>query len=111
MVQTIINNVEELCKLRGISLHEVSQKLGVADGYLKRERDDFPLSKVIKLASILAVEPQQLWDKGFTQEVKKMAIDAEIERLKKAREALDHPGENMTPPDGWKTYIDGKKDK
>lgn len=87
--QTIVENIEGLCKLRGMSMHEVSKAVGVADGYFKREREDFPLSKILATASVLNVEPQKLWDEGFTHEIKKLALDAEIERLKKAREALD----------------------
>ncbi len=89
MCNVIEQNVQELCKVYGMTLHEVSQKVGVADSYFKRSHTDMPITKVAKLGSIFNVEPSQLWDAQFTTEIQKKALDAEIERLKKAREALD----------------------
>lgn len=97
MIATIINNITELCKLKGITVHTVCEAVGVSDSYLKRDRQDFPLTKFIEIASYLNVEPQKLWDKGFTQEIQKEALKAEIERLNKALEVLEHP--IMTPPE------------
>lgn len=98
IIETIKTNVEELCIYKGITPHTVCKDLGVADGYFRRSRDEFPLSIIIKLGSYFNVEPQKLWDEQFTNEIKKMALDAEIERLTMARKAMDTPGEIMTPP-------------
>lgn len=98
MCEIIESNVAELCKIAGMTLHEVSKECGVADSYFKRPHTDMPMTKVAKLASIFNVEPHRLWDEGFSHEVRLKAIDAEIERLKKAKEAMEHPGEFMTPP-------------
>ena len=89
MCEIIEQNVMELCKVAGMTLHEVSEQVGVADSYFKRTHSDMPVTKVSKLASIFNVEPQKLWDEGFTYEIRKQALDAEIERLKRAREAMD----------------------
>lgn len=90
MCRIIEANVQELCKIAGMTLHEVSKEVGVADTYFKRSHTDMPITKVAKLASIFNVETSQLWDEGFTYEIRKKALDAEIERLKKAREAMDY---------------------
>lgn len=90
MCEIIEANVMELCKVAGMTLHEVSAAVGVADTYFKRQHTDMPITKVAKLASIFNVEPSKLWDEGFTYEIRKQALDAEIERLKRAREAMDY---------------------
>ena len=103
IIDTIKTNVEELCKYKAVTPHEVCKAIGVADGYFRRSRTEFPLTVIIKLGSYFNVEPQKLWDAQFTNEIKKMALDAEIERLTMARKAMDTPGEIMTPPVEEKT--------
>lgn len=98
MCEIIEANVQELCKIAGMTLHEVSKECGVADSYFKRPHTDMPMTKVAKLASIFNVKPHQLYDEEFAKDIKKMALDVEIERLKKARDAMDNPGDFMTPP-------------
>lgn len=98
MCEIIEANVQELCKIAGMTLHEVSKECGVADTYFKRPHTDMPMTKVAKLASIFNVKPHQLYDEEFAKDIKKMALDVEIERLKEARRAMDNPGEFMTPP-------------
>ena len=98
IIETIRTNVNELCKLNAVSQHEVCKAVGVSDGYFKRTREDFPVTILAKLASYFNVNVSQLLDDTFTIEVQKKALDAEIERLKEARKALDTPTEIMTPP-------------
>ena len=98
IIETIKTNINELCTYKGVTPHEVCKAIGVADGYFRRNREDFPLSVIIELASYFKIEPQKLWDGQFTDEIKKMALDAEIERLTAARKAMDTPTEIMTPP-------------
>lgn len=91
MVETIINNITELCKLRGITIHTLCTDVGVSDSYFKRNRTDFPLSLMLKLADYFNVDAQNLWNAGFTQEIQKDALKAEIERLNRALEELENP--------------------
>lgn len=98
IIETIRTNVNELCKLKAVSQHEVCKAVGVSDGYFKRTREDFPITVLDKTASYFNVKVSDLLDEGFTIEVRRKAIDAEIARLTEARKALDTPTEIMTPP-------------
>ena len=89
-LETINRNVRAMAKLRGLTDTELCERVGVTRGYFEREREDLGILRLLKTAQILDIEPQKLWDEEFTEEVRRMALRCEIERLTKELNALEN---------------------
>ena len=90
VLNTISENVKAMAKLRGLTDTELCERVGVTRGYFEREREDLGILRLLKTAQILDTEPQKLWDDEFTEEVHRMALRHEIERLTKELNALEN---------------------
>lgn len=90
VLNTISKNVKAMAKLRGLTDTELCERVGVTRGYFEREREDLGILRLLKTARVLDTEPQKLWDEEFTEEVRRMALRHEIERLTKELNALEN---------------------
>ena len=90
VLNTISKNVKAMAKLRGLTDTELCERVGVTRGYFEREREDLGILRLLKTAQVLDTEPQKLWDEEFTEEVHRMALRCEIERLTKELNALEN---------------------
>lgn len=89
-LEIIEENIERMRKYRNMTEHELCEKCGVADSFFQRKRNDFFLSTILKIASVLDVEPQKLWDEGFSRQLSRMMVEAEIDRLNRVLDSMDN---------------------
>lgn len=109
----MIQNTLALCKLNGIPPEEVAREIGVADKYFYRKHNDISANKLQKLCARFDVTAEKLWSRGFSMELRKKALEIEMERIraeleeykkpgtavpKKKKKSEDTPPEIMTPP-------------
>lgn len=88
--EVIAENTRLLAKIKKVPMYKVEDDLGFSDGYLRRKHDDFPLSRMLKLAEYFGVGAEKLWDEEFTKEAQKMAVKDEISRLNKELEDMEN---------------------
>lgn len=89
LFEIINKNVRLLAKIKNVPMYQVEMDIGFGDGWLRRKREDYPLSSLIRIARYFNVEIQNLWNTKYTNELEKMSRKSEIERLTKELEEME----------------------